>query len=193
MKRNLLFILITSLYFAAIFQINAQEESSLNKKLKSLKGDVKEITIRTSEDELTLSDEDAEKLFKRIQMTSGDFEYEFITSDSNDEKIFKIKLDGIESDSSKNIMVFVSEDEDFEWNEKGEVEKDINIEIIDGVKKVTIRTEKDGKETVEILHGEEADNYLEEHNGKTFEIKINDEKANKRKVIIKTIKEKKEK
>ena len=194
MKRYIISLVLITIFSVNIIQVSAQEET-LNEKIKNLKGDVEQITIKTTEGELTLSDEDAEKLFKRIKMTSGNFEYEIITNDGDDHnmKIFTVKIDEDENDGEeedKKVMVFVSGDDEFEWNSiDGEnmMDKDIKIEINDSVKKVTVTTTKDGEKSVKVYEGEDAEKYLEEHKSEKFEIKL---KGDKKKVFIKKIKEK---
>lgn len=194
MKRYIILLAVITIFSVNIIQVSAQEET-LNEKIKNLKGDVEQITIKTTEGELTLSDEDAEKLFKRIKMTSGNFEYEIITNDGDDHnmKIFTVKIDEDENDGEeedKKVMVFVSGDDEFEWNSiDGEnmMDKDIKIEINDSVKKVTVTTTKDGEKSVKVYEGEDAEKYLEEHKSEKFEIKL---KGDKKKVFIKKIKEK---
>ena len=194
MKRYIILLALITIFSVNIIQVSAQEET-LNEKIKNLKGDVEQITIKTTEGELTLSDEDAEKLFKRIKMTSGNFEYEIITNDGDDHnmKIFTVKIDEDENEGEeedKKVMVFVSGDDEFEWNSiDGEnmMDKDIKIEINDSVKKVTVTTTKDGEKSVKVYEGEDAEKYLEEHKSEKFEIKL---KGDKKKVFIKKIKEK---
>jgi len=62
-------------------------------------------------------------------------------------------------------VIVTGDDDDFVWvteNKKGVIEQNVNVEVEDGVKKVTVTTIKDGNKNVEIYEGEEAEKYLEE-------------------------------
>lgn len=104
--------------------------------------------------------------------------------------------------TGENIMEFISEDgeehiimnidgDDINWiSEDGEddIMKKINVEVIDGVKKITVTTTMDGKKNVEVFEGEEADKYLEKmDHGKEMKIHISEDCENKpmkKKIII---------
>jgi len=68
-------------------------------------------------------------------------------------------------DTSNIHVIVTGDDDDFVWvteNKKGVIEQNVNVEVEDGVKKVTVTTIKDGNKNVEIYEGEEAEKYLEE-------------------------------
>ena len=105
-----------------------------------------------------------------------------------------------ESKGSKKLM-FISEgndmttvavdSDDLHWISEGahkEVMKKVNVEVEDGVTKLTITTTEDGKEKVEVFEGEEAEAYIEKmDHGKKMKIHISedgDKKVMKEKIII---------
>jgi len=81
-----------------------------------------------------------------------------------------------------DIHIIVKDDDDLIWvsNDDDELmKKEINVEVVDGVKKITVTTTNDGEEKVEIYEGEEADKFLEtEEHG--------DKKIIKKRIIIET-------
>ncbi|MBZ0184332.1 MAG: hypothetical protein K8F60_17870 [Melioribacteraceae bacterium] len=194
MKKIVLLFVSVLMIFSIILQVSAQDDKSLTKKLKELKGEILSITIKTSDDQITIEDEDAEKLFKKIKMLNNDFDYEIITlADKEGERnTFKVKLEGVEKEDSNKVMVFVTSDSDFEWsgnlsNFDGEVvNENIEIEITDSKKIVTITTEENGEKSVKIYEGKEAEEFLEKYESDEMEFKVKDGK----KIIIKKKSEK---
>ena len=74
------------------------------------------------------------------------------------------KLTFISEDGDVHVMMNGDED-DLVWVSEDDgdmIKKNVNVEVEDGVKKVTITTTKDSKEKVEVYEGEEAEKYLEE-------------------------------
>lgn len=96
----------------------------------------------------------------------------------------------ISEDGEIHVVVGM-DDDDLHWISEGdhkEIKKKVNVEVDDGIKTVTITTTEDGKESVKVYTGEEANEYLEimEH-GKKMKIHISedgDKKVMKTKVII---------
>ncbi|MEN8192146.1 MAG: hypothetical protein ABFS12_04985 [Bacteroidota bacterium] len=79
-----------------------------------------------------------------------------------------------------DVNIIVKEDNDLVWISEDDeecIKKKVNVEVVDGVKKVTVTTTEDGKEKVEVYEGEEAEKFLEkmEHKKK---------KVYKKKIII---------
>ncbi len=194
MKKIVLLFVSVLMIFSIILQVSAQDDKSLSKKLKELKGEILSITIKTSDDQITIEDEDAEKLFKKIKMLNNDFDYEIISlnDDKGKERIFKVKLDGVENGDSSKVKVFVTSDSDFEWSgnlsdfESNGISKDIKIEITDSGKIVTVTTEENGEKSVKIYEGKEAEEFLEKYESDEMEFKVKDGK----KIIIKKKSEK---
>ena len=95
------------------------------------------------------------------------------------------------SDDGEVHIIMEMDGDDFHWISEGdhkEIKKKVNVEVEDGVKKVTITTTEDGKEKVEVFEGAEADAYLEKmEHGKKMKIHVSedgDKKVMKKKVII---------
>lgn len=95
------------------------------------------------------------------------------------------------SDEGEVTIIMKMEGDDLHWISEGdhkEVMKKVNIEVEDGIKKVTVTTAEDGKEKVEVFEGAEAEVYLEKMgHGKKMKIHISedgDKKIMKKKVII---------
>jgi hypothetical protein len=165
----ILFLLIGSLFLT----ITAQEKEGWKDKVKKIKGDVSKIVIQTEDGEVTLTGKDAEEAFQNLIGNSfviySDDEF-----DPKHNKVFYIK----ESDKGNMFSIKKLKDKNVVWvteevDEDG-IEKEVKVEIIDGKKKVTITTTKDGKESVEVLEGEEAEKYLE----KNSDLKFDDEGGN---------------
>jgi len=85
------------------------------------------------------------------------------------------------SKSNKHFNIEIYDDKDLEWvsegdaniiflseetEDEGEVEKKVEVEVEDGVKKVTVTTTKDGKEEVKTYEGDEAEKYFKKKNKK---------------------------
>jgi len=73
------------------------------------------------------------------------------------------------------------------------IKKEINVEVNDGVKTVTVTTTEDGEEKVEVYTGDEADEYLKKmKHGKKMKIHVSedgDKKMKRKMIIIKEIDE----
>jgi hypothetical protein len=158
--------IIAFLFIGSLFlTITAQEKEGWKEKVKKIKGDVSKIIIQTEDGEVTLTGKDAEEAFQNLKGKSfviySDDEFEH-----KHNKVFYIK----ESDKGNIFSIKKLKDKNLVWvteeiDDDG-VEKEVEIEIEDGERKVTITTTKDGKESVEVLEGEEAEKYLEEHSDK---------------------------
>ena len=75
------------------------------------------------------------------------------------------------------------------------IEKDVKIEIKDGVKKITETTTENGEKSVKVYEGEEAEKYLKENNENEKHIRIKHKMkdgSKHKKVIIKEIIEEEE-
>lgn len=158
--KSIKLILILTLTFISVLISNIFAQSKETKeKLKKIKAEVQKIIVVTDDGETVIEGEDAEKLFDK--MTGNEMNLTVVSSDSKDKKnlIFVTEDGGLHNMSDKHKMKFTFEDS----NEKG-IEKNINVEIKDGEKIVTIKTkDEDGKETVKELKGEEAEKWLEEN------------------------------
>jgi len=114
--------------------------------------------------------EEAEKFMK--SHSTGESGMEFI-SESGEHIILNIDVDD---------LTWVSEDC------SDNIEKKVNVEVNNGVKKVTVTTKvKDGEEKVEVYEGAEADEYLEkmeEGHKMEFQFSEDGDKTMKKKKII---------
>ncbi len=174
MKR--LFILAIILTVSVSFY--GQDKKEIKEKIKSLKGDVKEIIIKTDKETVTFKGKDAEYVFKNIKkqkekemkfvITSGDDEdviylngkqFEWVNIDSLIKlKEFDIKC--INPDSLSKLKKFKF---NFNIDDSSLVHKNVIIEMKDDDKKIMIiEKDKDGKEIEKIYEGEEAEKKLKE-------------------------------
>jgi hypothetical protein len=103
-----------------------------------------------------------------------DIDSEDILKSDGDEDVFIVKKlkdkDGditikvITGDDDEDIIIHKDSDHDIHWitdDDEGEMEKEVNVEVKDGVKTVTVKTTEDGEEKTEVYTGDEADEYLE--------------------------------
>jgi len=96
-----------------------------------------------------------------------------------------------------DVNVEVDSNDDHIWIHEGcndkRIEKNVKVEIEDGIKKVTVTTTENGKKKVDVYEGEEADEILENEHGckKKIGVKLLKD-CNGKKVIIKELKKVKE-
>lgn len=94
-------------------------------------------------------------------------------------------LDKMEDDGNMTIDINDEKDSMTIWVENGDsvnnkIEKNVNVEEENGVKKVTVKTKENGKEKVETFVGDEADKYLEKE-----KMEAKGKKEIRKKIIIK--------
>jgi len=172
---------IYKLFFSALlfviavsFNVNVlaqeKEKAPLNKKIKNIKGDVTKIVVTADGKETVFQGEEAQKLFKKLKPEAKKRVKVIMLDDDDDisciddDKVFFFK-----GDDNKDVKIFMKKlDEDFDWTDKGDkkVKKEINVEVKDGKKKVTITTTEDGEKKVDVLEGEAAEKFLKEHEAK---------------------------
>lgn len=159
-------ILISFLFTLTIL---AQEKDTWKEKIKNLKGDITKIVVQTNDGVVTLTGEEAEEAFKNLKGNS----FVFYSDDDvvhfdgkNHSAVWQYVVDGdednvfsIKEKDGYHLIWITEELEGEDWDTK-----EIEVDVEDGKKKITITTTKDGKETVEVLEGEEADEYLDKHN-----------------------------
>jgi len=144
----------------------AQED--LKDKLGKIEGHIDKITISAGGEEFTFEGEEAEKLFNKMhsnRKSSNTFVVKI--DDEGGEGIKKIIIKS--GGHSEEIYEFKTHDGDHAvWFSDEDnlqcIEKNINIEIEDGNKKVTVITTENGEEKTEIYEGEEAEEYLDKMN-----------------------------
>jgi hypothetical protein len=91
--------------------------------------------------------------------------------------MFKTKMSGKHMNAD-SILEWVDKDDKLKTTKK------INVEVIDGVKKLTVTTKENGEEKTELYEGEEADKYLEKME-KDDLLKNELKDGEKQKIIIK--------
>ena len=185
----LLFILIS--FFA-----NAQ--SDLNKKIKDIKGKVDEIIIKSDGKEYTFTGDEAEKLFASIKQDKKMKHFEFFTDDgkviNGDSLTKKIIFKG-EDDADNDVVVFINKDDDCDsmGADMKNIEKKVTVTDDGGKKIVTITTNENGKENIEVYEGKAAEEYLTKmKSDKCSDEKAGDDKDSNCKKMKKIIIEKEE-
>ena len=168
---------------------------------------------------MSLNDEDdidiidGKKIIKvEVDNENGEKEITVTTNEDGEEKVETYKgkeadeyLEKMEDEHSININI----DSDSDFDSDGDnvwihsedfdtknIEKKIDVKIEDGVKKVTIKTTKDGKETVEVYEGDEADKFLDGMDNEKHKVIVKKHMKDgekHKKVIIKEIVEEEEK
>jgi len=140
-------------------------QENLKNKLSKIEGHVDKITISAGGEEFTFEGEEAENLFDKMhsnRKSSNTFVVKI--NDGGEEGIKKIIIKS--GGDSDQIYEFKTHDGDHAvWFSDEDnlqcIEKNINIEIEDGNKKVTVTTTENGEEKTEIYEGEEAEEYLD--------------------------------
>ncbi len=168
----------------ALSFLTLQAQTSLDKKLKDVKGKVEKITIKTDSGEYVFDGDDAAKLAKRLK-AKKEIKKCFITSDDDtivvnmpDFKGCCPKFDKFFNDSTfKHFDMHIDADSIMK-----SLPKHFH-KFFDG-NSVTIITDEDGKETVETFTGADADKKIEEIK-KSDDGKGDTKKSVKKTVIIK--------
>lgn len=163
------------------------EDDGTMKKIKvEVEDGVKNVTVTTTKDGEesveTYEGEEAEKFLESMDKKHGmtfhgdniiNLSSEDIIKFGDDDvyiiKKFKdkdgnIKINVITGEDGEHVFIHKDSDHDLEWiteDSDGKMKKEINVEVEDGVKTVTVTTTEDGEEKVEVFTGDEADEYLE--------------------------------
>lgn len=121
-----------------------------------------------------------------VQEFKGEDALKFIEENGDEEHGIKF----ISEDGEKHVVVNL-DDDDIHWisdENADEIDKKVEVEINDGVKKVTVTTTENGDKNVEVFEGEEAEEYLEKmKEEKELKMIISDDGENKilkKKIII---------
>jgi hypothetical protein len=143
----------------------------------------KKITVKTFEDGEekveVYEGEEADEYLEKIKTEKGHGIHIFEGDD--DDNVFimkggnKMKLGKAYKDKMFRVKMKACEDD------AENIEKKIEVNVEDGVKKVTVTTIKDGKETVKTYEGEEADKLLEEmedDHHMYFKVEIDEDNGN---------------
>ncbi|MCX6152344.1 MAG: hypothetical protein NTX22_17595 [Ignavibacteriales bacterium] len=150
--------------------VYSQSKKEIMEKLKKLDGDVNKITITSDKGEVSFEGKEAKKIFDLLASK------EKVKS----KKVIVISDDGDSSDTNDQIScwqgddeIIMFDDEDslvdkFYWKSKSDdmegknIEKKIKVDVVNGVKEVTVTTTEDGKEKVDVYKGEEAEKFLKD-------------------------------
>ncbi|MBK8944340.1 MAG: hypothetical protein IPM32_03620 [Ignavibacteriae bacterium] len=108
----------------------------------------------------------------KVDDENGEKTVTVTTKENGEEKVETYKGkdadEYLESMEEENLKIDINEDSDSMsiWVEKGDkvknrIEKNVNVEMENGVKKVTVKTFENGEEKVETYIGEDAEKYLE--------------------------------
>lgn len=150
-------------------------------------GEAKEITV-----DVEVEDTDGEKVVIIKKNVDGKETIEEYKGEAAEKHILKMK-DGhgmkfISEDGDIHVILKDS-DEDLVWITKDDenmIKKEVNVEVVDGVKKVTVTTNEGGEETVKVYEGEEAEKFLKEmdHESEQVFISKDGDKRVIKKIII---------
>ena len=124
-----------------------------------------------------------------VKIYTGDEADEFLKENSNGGK----KMMFISETGGESTVHMTIDSDNLNWvseNCSDNVNKNVNVEINDGITKVTVTTTEGGEETVEVYEGDEAEKYLEEQdNMKRMNVFISEDgdslKIMKKVIIIK--------
>ncbi|HOI29258.1 MAG TPA: hypothetical protein PLZ15_05790 [Melioribacteraceae bacterium] len=149
-------ILIIIFFLLGIFSLTlfAQDKKDETAtKLDQLKGKVEKLTVKVDGKDVVFEGKEAEGLVKKLRAFG-----------KMPEMIWLSDEEEIEHTGGKVMMFkYDSKDKDFNWSGKDDMDKKIEVRIVDGDKKVTVTTKKDGKEEIKTYEGEEAEKFLEEN------------------------------
>ena len=161
--------------------ITLHAQTSLDKKLKDVKGKVEKITIKTDSGEYVFDGDDAAKLAKRLK-AKKEIKKCFITSDDDTIIVNMPNFHGCIPDFGKFFDDSTFKHFDMHIDADSimkSLPKHLH-KFLEG-NTVTIITDEDGKETVETFTGDDADKKIEE-------IKKNDnDNCDKKKCVKKTV------
>lgn len=151
-----------------------QNYKEIKEKLNMIKGDVTKIVITSDDGEVVFEGDEANRLFKKMKSRKLHKQMRWISKDGEDidldstssnVMIFKSGHGGKhiirEFKKGDNVMIFKDDDiDDLDIIKDGKIIK-VNVEELDGEKKVTVTTKENGEEKVETFEGKEAEEYLE--------------------------------
>lgn len=157
--------IIAIIFLFGIFSLTVlaqDKKGQLDSKLDQLKGKVEKLTVKVDGKDVVFEGKDAEDLAKKLR-----------TFGKMPKMLWLSEEDGELESEDGNVMMykFRKKDGEFDWTAKGEDNKKVEVKIVDGNKKVTVTTFKDGKEETKTYEGEEAEKFLKE-NEKVGKFKI---------------------
>lgn len=156
MKKNyskILAIILFVLFGIPSLTLLAQDKKDeFESKVEQIKGKVEKVTVKVDGKDVVFEGEDAEKLAKGINVFSKSPHIMFLSGDED-----WCDVDG------GHVSMFKFDDDDFNWKDKGDVKKKVEVRIEDGKKKVTVTTNENGEEKTKIYEGDEAEKLLKEN------------------------------
>ncbi len=180
MKKNhskILAIILFVLFGISSLTLLAQDEKDEFKlKVEQIKGKVEKVTVKVDGKDVVFEGEEAEKVAKGIKAFSKSPHVMFLSGEED-----------WSDEEGGHVSMFKFDDDDFNWKDKNDMEKKIEVRVEDGKKKVTVTTNENGEEKTKVYEGEEAEKFLQE-NKKEGEFNIyvggDDEKGIKNKVLV---------
>ena len=140
--------------------VDAQTLKDVDKKLKNIEGNVNKIVVVTDKGEVEFKGKEAEVLLGRMKASKKKFNFNWNHAGDSAFAGEKRILITTDEDEEGDVMVFMKDADDDEGHK--EMEKKVEVEVNDGIKKVTVTTIEDGKEMVKTYEGEEAEKFLED-------------------------------
>lgn len=168
-SRKILVIVIFFLLGIFSLTLFAQDKKDeTDSKLDQLKGKVEKLTVKVDGKDVVFEGKEAEKLVKKLRAFGKTPEMIWL-SDEDEE---------FEHEGGKVMMFkYDSKDKDFTVSDKDDMDRKVEVRIVDGDKKVTVTTMKDGKEETKTYEGEEAEKYLNDNKKSgSFRIMIDKDK-----------------
>jgi hypothetical protein len=168
------------------------EGEGTTKKIKiNVEDGEKKVTVTTTKDGEesveTYEGEEAEKFLEEMDEKHGVMVHDGDIISLKSDKIFKagdgdvyvvkkvededgnINVEVITGGEGKKIFIHEDSGDDLVWTieaDEEDMEKEVKVEVKDGVKTVTVKTIEDGEEKVEVFTGAEADEYIEKMKAK---------------------------
>lgn len=154
-SRKILVIVIFFLLGIFSLTLFAQDKKvETDSKLDQLKGKVEKLTVKVDGKDVVFEGKEAEELVKKLRAFGKAPEMIWL-SDEDEE---------FEHEGGKVMMFkYDSKDKDFTVSDKDDMDRKVEVRIVDGDKKVTVTTMKDGKEETKTYEGEEAEKYLNDN------------------------------
>lgn len=168
-SRKILVIVIFFLLGIFSLTLFAQDKKvETDSKLDQLKGKVEKLTVKVDGKDVVFEGKEAEELVKKLRAFGKAPEMIWL-SDEDEE---------FEHEGGKVMMFkYDSKDKDFTVSDKDDMDRKVEVRIVDGDKKVTVTTMKDGKEETKTYEGEEAEKYLNDNKKSgSFRIMIDKDK-----------------
>lgn len=153
-KKALVIIIFFLLGIFSLTLFAQDKKDDTDSRLDLLKGKVEKLTVKVDGKDVVFEGKEAEMLVKKLRAFGKMPDMVWLSDDEGE----------LEHEGGKVMMFkYDSKDKDFTLSEKDDLDKKVEVRIVDGDKKVTVTTKKDGKEEVKTYEGEEAEKYLKEN------------------------------